>query len=63
LSSAIETVRSALDRLNGGAPPNQSRTIDELQKAAETAKRAADGVNQCCNSGMLLLLLWLVLIV
>ena len=46
-----KTVRSALDRLNGGAAPSASRSVDELQRAASELDKASDGVAQACLKG------------
>lgn len=51
LTSALETVRSALDRLNGGAPAKSQRSIADLQGAAAQLERAADGVANTCTGG------------
>ena len=51
LSSALETVRNALDRLNADAAPSKQRSIDELNQAAGNVDKAADGVSRVCTSG------------
>ncbi len=44
LAGALDTVRNALDRLNGTAPAKAPRSLDELTKAANDADKAADAV-------------------
>ena len=44
-------MRSALERLNGGAAPNATRSIDDLQRAAAELDRASDGVANACLKG------------
>lgn len=44
LAGALDTVRNALERLNGSAPAKAPRSLDELTKAAGDVDKAADAV-------------------
>jgi talin len=44
LAGALDTVRNALERLNGSAPAKSARSLDDLSRAAGDADKAADAV-------------------